>query len=77
VGNEEIEYAVLGPNKMRLNMSNELNHVHKRLLKEEIKNELIEILMKKHSEKIKQNVPKNSKNIKTLQIENLRRQRNN
>jgi hypothetical protein len=56
VGNEENEYGVPYPNRMMINMTNELSDVHKELLIEEIKNELIGILREKLQEKIKQNI---------------------
>jgi hypothetical protein len=56
VGNEESEYPVPDPNRLMINVTNELNAVHKKLFKEEFKNELIEILMEKLQEKVKQNI---------------------
>jgi hypothetical protein len=48
VGNEENEYPVPNHNRMMINMTNELNYVHKKSLKEEIMSDLIEILTEKH-----------------------------
>jgi predicted nuclease with TOPRIM domain len=57
VGNEENEYPVLDPNRIRINITNELNNVHKKKsLKEEIMDELIEIRMEKLQEIVKQNI---------------------
>jgi hypothetical protein len=59
-------------------MSNESNDFCKDMHKEQLKNDLIEILMKELEVKLKKNIQKyNSKNIKTTQIKNLRRLRSN
>jgi hypothetical protein len=47
LGNEENECPVPDPNRMVINMTYELNHLHKKSLKEEIMNEFIDILMEK------------------------------
>jgi hypothetical protein len=47
VGNEESEYSVPDPNRTMINMTNELNGVHKSFLKKAVINELSEILMEK------------------------------
>jgi hypothetical protein len=39
-----------------INITKELNDVHKEMLKEEIKNKLTEILIEKLQEKVKQNI---------------------
>jgi hypothetical protein len=44
---------ILTPNRTMINMTNELNDIHKKSLKEEIMNEFIEILMKKQQETVK------------------------
>jgi hypothetical protein len=38
VENEENEYPVADPNRLKINMFHKLNGVHKQLLKEELKN---------------------------------------
>jgi hypothetical protein len=77
VGNEENEYQVSHPNRMLINMTNELNDIYKKSLKEEIMDELIEILMEKYKRQLNRMYRMNSSNIKTPQIKNLRRHRNN
>jgi hypothetical protein len=47
VRNEE---NVPDPNRMMINLTKELNDVHKEFLKDKIKNKLIEILMEKLQE---------------------------
>jgi hypothetical protein len=45
--NEENEYPVPDPNRMMVNRTNELSDIHKKFLKSEIMNKLIEILVEK------------------------------
>jgi hypothetical protein len=40
MGNEGMEYPLPEPNRMMINMTSELNDIHKKLLKEKITNEL-------------------------------------
>jgi hypothetical protein len=47
VGNEDNEYPVPDPNRTMMKITNELNDVHKKYLKEEIMDELFEIHMEK------------------------------
>jgi hypothetical protein len=77
VGNEENEYPVPDSNRMMINMTNDLNDVCKEFLKEEIKNELFEILRRSFKRRLKSIQKMTSKNIKTSQIKILRRHRNN
>jgi hypothetical protein len=60
-----------------INMTNDLNDVCKEFLKEEIKNELFEILRRSFKRRLKSIQKMTSKNIKTSQIKILRRHRNN
>jgi hypothetical protein len=53
MGNEENEYPVADPYRTMINMTNEFNDDHKKSLKEEIKDEFIEILMEKLQETVK------------------------
>jgi hypothetical protein len=57
VGNEENEYPLADHNRM-ISISNELNDIHKEMIKEEFKNELIEIVM----EDLQENLKKNTQN---------------
>jgi hypothetical protein len=77
VGNKENEYPVSDLNRMMINMTNELNDIHKKFLKKEIMNELIEILMEKIQEMVKQNVQDELKQNKDFTVKNLRRHGNN
>jgi cell division ATPase FtsA len=52
---------------MKINMTNELNDIHKKSLKEEIMDEIIEILIRKLLEIVKQNVQDELKQYKTPQ----------
>jgi flagellar capping protein FliD len=56
VGNEENKYPVPDTNRMVINITNELNDIHKKSLKEELTDELFETLMEKLQETVKQNV---------------------
>jgi hypothetical protein len=56
VRNEENENPVPDPNRVMINVTNEHNDVHKELLKVEIENEVIEILMEKLQVKVKENI---------------------
>jgi hypothetical protein len=55
--NEENAHPFAEISRMMIIMS-ELNEVHKDMLKEEIKTELIEILMKEFEKKLKVNIQK-------------------
>jgi predicted transcriptional regulator len=77
VGNEENEHPVPDAKRIMINMTTELHDVHKEFLKKEIMNEFIEVLMEKLQENVKENIKSNSKNIKTSQLKNLKRHRNN
>jgi hypothetical protein len=69
VGNEESEYPDPDSNRVMINMTNDLSDIYKEFLKEEIKNELFEILMEEPQE-VKENI-ENELNIKTSQIKKL------
>jgi hypothetical protein len=56
VRNEENENPVPDPNRLMINVTNEHNDAHKELLKVEIENEVIEILMEKLQVKVKENI---------------------
>jgi hypothetical protein len=56
VENEENEYPVPDSNRTMINITNELNDIHKKSVKEETMDELVEILMERLQETIKQNV---------------------
>jgi hypothetical protein len=57
--NEENEHPLAETSRAMISMCNESNEVHKDMLKEEIKTELIEILMKRTL--FKENIPKQLK----------------
>jgi hypothetical protein len=80
VGNEENEYPVPDPNRTMINMTNEFNVVHKECLKEEIMNKLIEILMEKLQDTVKQNKQnklKEYQHIRNKKLEKTQKQLNN
>jgi hypothetical protein len=77
VGNEENEYPVPDSDRMMLILNNKWNDIHKKTLKEEIMNEIIEIVIEKLQVQLNRKYKMNSKNIKTPQTKNLRRHRNN
>jgi hypothetical protein len=78
VENEENKYPVLDLNRMMINMTNELNDIHKKkTLKEEIMNELKEILMKKLQETVQQNIQYELTEYQDITNKILRRHRNN
>jgi hypothetical protein len=66
LGNEENEYPIPDLSRVMIIRTNEPNNIHKKSLKEEIMNGIIEILMENRKYRI------NSNNIKTPQIKNLR-----
>jgi predicted nuclease with TOPRIM domain len=61
VENEDYERPVADSSRMTISMSNDSHKVYKDMLKEEFKNELIEILMKELQEKLKENIQKQLK----------------
>jgi esterase/lipase len=85
LGNEENEYPESAPNRTMLIMTNEPN-VNKKTLKEEIMNEIIEIVMKNLQDIVKQKVQDelkqyqdttNKKHVKTQkQLNELREEFN-
>jgi hypothetical protein len=79
VGYEENEYPVPDPNRMIINMTNELIDIHKKYLKEQTVDEIIEIVMKKLQEAVKQNVQdelKQYQNTTYLSLEKTQKQLN-
>jgi hypothetical protein len=57
VGNEGNEYPVPDNNRTMISITNELSDIHKKKsLKREIKHELMDIVMEKLQEMVKQNV---------------------
>jgi hypothetical protein len=77
VGNEENEYVAPHPNRMIITMSNEFIDTHKEMLKEVIKKSSLRYSWRSFKRRLKRTYKINSENIKTTQIKNLRRQRNN
>jgi biotin-(acetyl-CoA carboxylase) ligase len=65
LGNEKNEYPVPDLNRMMINMTNELNDIHKNFLKNEIMNGIIEIL-KKLQETVKNNVQNELKEYQVI-----------
>jgi hypothetical protein len=61
---------------MKINMTNELNDIHKKSLKEEIMDEIIEILMEKLQEWLKRRYRMNTNNVKSSQIKTLQKHGN-
>jgi ABC-type Zn uptake system ZnuABC Zn-binding protein ZnuA len=61
VRNEENEYPVPNHKRMMINITNELNDVHKEFLKEEIQNELM-----KYVEKLQEKDRKYKKSIQKI-----------
>jgi predicted nuclease with TOPRIM domain len=79
VGNKENDYSIPDSNRMMINMANEFNNIHKEFLKQDIKNELIEILMEKLQEMVKQNIQnqlKECQDITNRKLEKTQKQLN-
>jgi hypothetical protein len=73
LGNEEYEYSVLDPNRTMINMTKDINDVHKKFLKEEIMNDLIDILTQKPQKTVKQNAQNELKEYQDTTIKTLER----
>jgi predicted nuclease with TOPRIM domain len=79
LGNKENDYSIPDSNRMMINMANEFNNIHKEFLKQDIKNELIEILMEKLQEMVKQNIQnqlKECQDITNRKLEKTQKQLN-
>jgi hypothetical protein len=78
VGNEDNECPVSEPNRTMINIANELKYVHKKILKEEIMDEITKIVMEKLQERVKQSVQNEFKQYQDItNKKNLRRLRSN
>jgi hypothetical protein len=73
VGNKENGYPISNPNKKMINVTNESSDAHKKIIKEEILEEITEKFMEKVLVMLTTTNKMHSRNFKTPKIKNRRR----